>query len=255
MGFITYHRTDSTRVSDAGIAVAKEWISEKFGEELFVPRRWGEGGAHEAIRPTRPLSSEELKLEFAVYGVDYVATRLYDLIFRRFMASQMKEAKVKGARIEYDVLGIKVVSERLTEVVEEGWTAVWKPKLVSVDLSQKEPEVVEAKIRRASKTSLPRVYEVLRWMKENRIGRPSTYAKTIENLRRHGYVVLTPRSYVVATKKGLEVERCVDEVFPELLSASYTRKLEELMDLAKTNVGEALKGVTSSFRGLASVGT
>ncbi|HIC97361.1 MAG TPA: reverse gyrase, partial [Aquificaceae bacterium] len=59
-GFITYHRTDSTRVSDAGMGIAGEFINEELGKDFFKPRKWGEGGAHECIRPTKALSSEEL---------------------------------------------------------------------------------------------------------------------------------------------------------------------------------------------------
>jgi Reverse gyrase len=58
---ITYHRTDSTRISPLGISIAKDYISQKFGENYFIARSWGEGGAHEAIRPTRPLDSRYVK--------------------------------------------------------------------------------------------------------------------------------------------------------------------------------------------------
>ena len=110
MGFITYHRTDSVRVSGAGIAVAREYVCEKFGEQYFKPRKWGEGGAHECIRPTRPVDSEKLR-QLIANGVIKTArplTRrhfaLYDLIFKRFMASQMKEAKVLKQRYSIALL-------------------------------------------------------------------------------------------------------------------------------------------------------
>ncbi|NPA84868.1 MAG: hypothetical protein GXO07_02550, partial [Crenarchaeota archaeon] len=223
-------------------------------EGLFVPRRWGEGGAHEAIRPTRPLSAEELRLEFTLYGINYMAVKLYDLIFRRFMASQMKEAKVKKVKITYEVEGIKVTNEVITDILEEGWTSVWRLRTRPI-VQTGEPEVVGAEVRRASSSPLPRVHEVVRWMKEKRVGRPSTYARTIENLRRHGYVVLTPRNYVVATKKGLEAREHVRKEFPELLSVEYTRKLEELMEVARGDLGTALEGVLRTFRSLASAET
>jgi len=65
-GLITYHRTDSVRVSPAGIySVAKPYIAETFGEEFFQPRSWGEGGAHECIRPTRALDPSNLRFMIA----------------------------------------------------------------------------------------------------------------------------------------------------------------------------------------------
>lgn len=63
-GLITYHRTDSTRVSNVGIGIAKEYISDRFGSDYFVGRAWGGGkevGAHECIRPTRPIDSDDLR--------------------------------------------------------------------------------------------------------------------------------------------------------------------------------------------------
>ena len=92
MGLITYHRTDSTRVSLAGRAVAREYLLEKYGEGIYVPREWRSEGAHECIRPTRPLNVEKLR-ELIREGIIRLVRpltrnhfRLYDLIFRRFMA-------------------------------------------------------------------------------------------------------------------------------------------------------------------------
>jgi len=102
LGFITYHRTDSVRVSDYGIALAKEYIKEEFGEEYFNPRVWGEGGAHECIRPTKMLEPEELRsmqVSGQLEGITNQHILLYELIFKRFVASQMKPVKVKVKEI------------------------------------------------------------------------------------------------------------------------------------------------------------
>ncbi|MET1101801.1 MAG: reverse gyrase, partial [Pyrodictiaceae archaeon] len=113
LGFITYHRTDSTRVSDTGINVAREYLQEKYGserlKEYFVPRSWGEGGAHEAIRPTRPIDAERLKRlidEGIIQTVRPLTKRhfaLYDLIFRRFIASQMRPARLVKQKIKVKI--------------------------------------------------------------------------------------------------------------------------------------------------------
>ncbi|MEM3489889.1 MAG: reverse gyrase, partial [Nitrososphaerota archaeon] len=94
VGLCTYHRTDSTTVSIAGISIAKDYIQEKY-PSLFVPRRYLMKGAHECIRPTRPLDVEQLKNLISA-GILRFPKRLindhfqlYDLIFKRFIASQM----------------------------------------------------------------------------------------------------------------------------------------------------------------------
>lgn len=97
-GLITYHRTDSTRVSTVGIGIAKEYISERVGADYFVGRAWGGGkeigGAHECIRPTRPIDSDDLRnllntglLQLAI-RVTANHLKVYDLIFRRFMQAK-----------------------------------------------------------------------------------------------------------------------------------------------------------------------
>ncbi len=96
LGLITYHRTDSTHVSNTGIEVAKEYITQELGENYFKPRPWGgEEGAHEAIRPTRPIDTGRL-MQLIRDGIIQLSRnltrnhyRLYDMIFRRFMTSQM----------------------------------------------------------------------------------------------------------------------------------------------------------------------
>lgn len=123
-GFITYHRTDSIRVSDFGISLAKEYIEKEIGPDYFYPRIWGEGGAHECIRPTKILEPEELKslmLGGQIEGLTREHILLYSLIFKRFIASQMKPAKVKVLKVVIKVLD-KVKEEELkTEILENGF--------------------------------------------------------------------------------------------------------------------------------------
>ncbi|MDW8027615.1 MAG: reverse gyrase, partial [Armatimonadota bacterium] len=98
-GLITYHRTDSVRVSDAGLKVAEELLKERYDLSLFQPRRYGTEGAHECIRPTRALTEDDLRLWVSAGRISLdnpnFALRIYGMIVRRFLASQMKPAKVK----------------------------------------------------------------------------------------------------------------------------------------------------------------
>lgn len=100
-GLITYHRTDATRVAPEGMALARRLIEARFGPEHARPRPWGEGGAHEAIRPTRLLWPEDLEEAglLAALPLSEAHGRLYSLIFRRFLASQMAPARVREKRL------------------------------------------------------------------------------------------------------------------------------------------------------------
>jgi reverse gyrase len=247
-GLITYHRTDSTRVSDVGIAVAKEWITNNFGQDEFFPRRWGEGGAHEAIRPTKPLDVKELLSAVATGSVnaklDKLQIKVYSIVFERFISSQMKEAKIKYIKVRYKVFNDIIEKEHLAEILEPGWSRIRPVKLFGGKLEPGNVKVVSSTIRRASKFKLPSTGELIKRMREVGIGRPSTYTRTIEALRRHGYIVLSKyKGLVVATKRGFKVLEYLEELMPELLSESYTRSLEELMDQAPDRYEEILEDI------------
>lgn len=105
LGLITYHRTDSTRVSETGrYQIAKPYIEQNLGEG-FLSREWSTTGAHEAIRPTYPWDVKELKLRVAhgllTFQKPKDSFRLYDLIFRRFMASQCKPLGCKRESLDF----------------------------------------------------------------------------------------------------------------------------------------------------------
>ncbi|NOZ89004.1 MAG: reverse gyrase, partial [Crenarchaeota archaeon] len=250
LGLITYHRTDSTRVSDAGIAVAREYIRYRWGdrglEELFQPRRWGEGGAHEAIRPTRPLDAEQLRrlVEEGALQLARPLTqrhyRLYDLIFRRFIASQMKPARAVKQRIlvrlrvELPGEGEKLLERRLERIVElpfPSWLQVYPVHRVEERLSPGRYTVERVEARVWSPVQLLTQAEAVRLMKERGIGRPSTYAKIIETILRRGYAVSSGRrGALIATKKGIGVYDFLAKRFPELVSEEATRRLQAAMD-------------------------
>ncbi|GAB6148028.1 reverse gyrase [Stetteria hydrogenophila] len=239
-GLITYHRTDSTRVSPAGIALAREYLESHGLGGLYRGRQWGEGGAHEAIRPTRPLDAGEVEravLE-GTLRVPVKLTRahvkLYDLIFRRFIASQMAPATVEKAALTLELGGLREEVTVVTRVVREGFTAVYKPRLApwasSVEAGDEVP-VKEARVVRASREKLLTSGDLVRLMKERGLGRPSTYAKVIEANRRHGYVIESRRvGYLIPTKLGMEVYRYLASNFGDLVSEATSRRLEEELD-------------------------
>ena len=227
-GLCTYHRTDSTRVSEVGLRIAKEYLGDD-----FVPRDWYMEGAHECIRPTRPIPKDTLQrlIQEGVIQVEEITSRhlaLYDLIFKRFMASQCKPYRVKVARylIRYD--GKEIEEERILEAegkaVELYKWSVWvKPELPTGKVR------VKAEIRTVPKAPLFTQSDIVRLMKERGIGRPSTYATIVDRLFMRNYVI-EKNGRVIPTKRGIDVFNYLASNYGKFVSEDRTRLLEEKMD-------------------------
>lgn len=233
LGLCTYHRTDSTTVSTFGLRLAKEYINEKY-PSLFVGRRYLKEGAHECIRPTRPIDTERLRslISLGLLRFPRKLTRehfqLYDMIFKRFIASQMKEVVVIYQRFKVRLNGNEVSVERPVEIKEEGFNKV-APLKVEERVEEGEYRVMYAKILK-----LPAAWpfsqgEVISLMKERGIGRPSTYAKILSTLLERKYV-FEKRNRLFNTKLGFKVYMYLKRKFGEYISEETTRKLETLMD-------------------------
>jgi reverse gyrase len=245
-GFITYHRTDSTRVSTVGMGVAKEYISEKFGAEFLKLRSWGEGGAHECIRPTRPLDVNGLRTLVTVSGSTSVMTknhyRVYDLIFRRFMASQMIPVEVETLEIEIKLLpeNVETNEEKLLSIVKNGWNLIVPLKVEPLPIELKEGETYYLSVLSFTKRKVPKVLpytqgELVEEMKKRGLGRPSTYAKIVQTLLDRRYIVEKGK-FLYPTRLGIKVFTYLSSNFPEYTSEEFTRELESLMD--KVESGE-----------------
>ncbi len=258
-GLITYHRTDSTHVSNTGIEVAKEYITEEIGEEYFKPRPWGEEGAHEAIRPTRPIDTGRL-MQLIRDGIIQLPKnltrnhyRLYDMIFKKFMTSQMKAARLLVERAVINAGVGKVELEGYVEVIEDGWTKLRSPPLRQLPKLEagERLKVVEAKKWKAPKVSLYTQGDIVAMMKERKIGRPSTYAKIVQTLLQRYYVIETRgRKKLVPTEQGIKVYHYLISKYKELVSEEKTRELEELMDMIEENKKDYLEVLRSLYEEL-----
>jgi len=240
-GLITYHRTDSTRVSERGIAIAGEYLRNKLGKpELFSPKEWSDKGAHEAIRPTMPIDAEELR-RLVLDGTVKVYVKmseghynLYDLIFRRFMASQCRPSLVERA-VAHVLLGNRsIVIEPIVGIVQEGHVHFLKDRVfrdLKEELKAGYMKVESVLIYRGSLTPLFTQGELVLLMKKRGLGRPSTYSSIIQNILKHGYAIVSKnRRFLVPTKLGMEVYHYLQENFPQLVSEATTVMLESLMD-------------------------
>ncbi len=248
MGLITYHRTDSTRVSDTGIGIARDYIKEEFGEEYFYGRHWGEGGAHECIRPTKPLDPEELRsmmLGGQIEGITRDHILLYELIFKRFISSQMRPVKVKKKRLSIKAGGIEREETVTAEIIERGFDLI--NPVETAPAKEGTIEIREKEIRQVPKAFLYTQGSLVEEMKKRGIGRPSTYATIVTKLFDRGYII-ERKGFLIPTKLGKEVYEYLkkrEDIIP-FVSEEFTRQLEEVMDHieeGKEDYQEVLKDI------------
>ncbi len=241
-GLITYHRTDATTVSQVGINIAKEYLN-KIDPSLFVARAYRVEGAHECIRPVKPLDAEKLRYYIRIGLIAMPAARLtethyrmYDLIFRRFVASQCRPAKIIAQRISVEILGNVVELPRDVSITDKGFLEFY-PTIKIVDrVEEGEYKVSGLEVRKVPSAWLLTEGDIVALMKERGIGRPSTYSKIIETLLERGYVI-ERAGRLIATRKGMMIYQYLTERFGNYVSEELTRKLEAAMDQVEN--GEA----------------
>ncbi|RLE81496.1 MAG: reverse gyrase [Thermoprotei archaeon] len=235
LGLITYHRTDSTRVSPAGRNIAREYIVDKFSEDMFVPREWMKEGAHECIRPTRPIDSNQLMsmIREGIIRVIRPLTRrhfmLYDLIFRRFMASQMIPGEALHEKYLIQIGEYSKEVKGYTEIVKKGFMVIYQYIDLMPKFEEREYDIINVQTRRIATVPLYTQADLIKLMKERGIGRPSTYAKIIRTLLERRYVIESKRKKLIPTQRGISVYNYLIERYKNLVSENRTRVVEARM--------------------------
>lgn len=233
LGLITYHRTDSTRISEVGrYQVAKPYITQVLGGDFFVPREWETGGAHEGIRPTRAWDLTEVKLRYAhgllTFKNPKDSLRLYDIIFRRFMASQTRKTKVLKGIFKFKLPSYEWEENLILEIITPGYEAFWtKPQIFKM---LKPFHITNLQLIKIPKIFLYNQGALIQEMKKRGLGRPSTYAEIISTLLNRFYVYELKKGGLVPTQLGKEVYRYLKTHFSEYVSEEFTRELEKFMD-------------------------
>ena len=237
-GYITYMRTDSTNLSAEAVESAREYIGEKYGKEYLPDEairyssKEGAQEAHEAIRPSnvRTMKSDLEK-------VDEDAVRLYELIWRQFVACQMPPAKFDVTTITVDAAGFELRAKGRV-VIFEGWTKVQPPQQKGKDdiilPPMAEGDMLNLKELDPSQhfTKPPARFSeasLVRELEKRGIGRPSTYASIISTIQDRGYVTVVNRRFYAEKIGDIVTERLVEN-FNELLDYSFTASMEEKLD-------------------------
>ncbi len=266
-GLITYMRTDSLRVSAEAQSAAREMILNKFGEKFYPakPRTYQSKGtsqdAHEAIRPTDPAKTPE-SLKEVLSSEQF---RLYKLIWDRFTASQMASAKIDvqsvdiqarcpdGKSFRFKASGetvrfqgfLKVYGEIKEEGTEENLSTGKLPALQENDvLTEKEL------FPKQNFTQPPRRYNdasLVDALEEKGIGRPSTYAPTIETILNRGYIARDKKQFI-PTKLGEVTNEIMEKNFGTVVDYEFTANLEKKLDDIAEGQAEYI-GVLSEFYG------
>jgi len=246
VGLITYMRTDSVKIAEVAQDEAREWIQTNYGNDYYPPepRQFANKGraqeAHEAIRPTVPLRTPDLLK--GILSRDQL--RLYRLIWERFMASQMSMAVMDTLTVEV-LVDEYLFRANASTVRFPGFLAIYEEGKDDVETTEDEQNSLTLSVSSGEKLNLIKLQEkqhftepppryteasLVRKMEEEGIGRPSTYAPTIETIQTRGYVVKEEKQLLL-TELGDIVITLLKEYFPDILNLEFTANLEEKLDL------------------------
>lgn len=240
IGLITYLRTDSTRISEEADAACKTFITENYGEENIIEKdvvpqnRKNAQDAHEAIRPTYvDLTPAQVK-----ESLTRDQFRLYQLVWKRFVASRMHSAKYETTSVKIDGKGHRFTSSG-SKLVFPGFMSVYQ----SAE-DKEEANSVLAKVKEDSKLKMQELKEeqhftqppahyteasLVKALEELGIGRPSTYAPTISTLISRRYVAKEQKNLYLS-ELGDIVNQIMVKAFPSIVDVNFTATMEALLD-------------------------
>ncbi|KML10480.1 DNA topoisomerase I [Bacillus safensis] len=263
VGLITYMRTDSTRISNTAIEEVSAFIDQTYGKNFLNttkrPAKKNENAqdAHEAIRPTSTLR----KPADVKHVLSRDQLRLYKLIWERFVASQMAPAVLDTMSVDLDHNGLtfrangskvkfpgfmKVYVEGKDDQLEEkdkmlpdlkeGDTVLSKDIEPEQHFTQPPPRYTEARL--------------VKTLEELGIGRPSTYAPTLDTIQKRGYVALDNKRFI-PTELGEIVLNLIIEFFPEIINVEFTAKMEKELDSVEEGTIEWVRIIDSFYQDFA----
>lgn len=260
VGLITYMRTDSKRISDTAKAEVTDYIDSTFGKEFAahggkkLKNAQGAQDAHEAIRPTSTLRTPDEMKKF----LDKDQLKLYTLIWSRFVASQMTPAILDTMKVTLDQNGVRFIANG-SKVKFKGFMQVYVegrddgkedkenilPELEigeiveSVDIEPKQ-HFTQPPARFSEAT-------LIRTLEENGVGRPSTYAPTLETIQRRYYVKLAQKRFE-PTELGEIVNTLIEDFFPQIVDVHFTAEMENNLDEVEDGKEEWIKVVDQFYR-------
>jgi DNA topoisomerase-1 len=242
VGLITYMRTDSTRISEVAQTEAANYIKEEYGENYLKDEQRKEKklanaqDAHEAIRPSSTYRDPNTIKDF----LSRDQFRLYKLIWDRFLASQMAPAvmdtmsvDLQNGNVLFRATGSKVKFPGFMKLYVEGTDDQVEEKENMLPELKEGDEVIQKDLdSKQHFTQPPPRYTEARLVKtleELGIGRPSTYAPTLDTIQKRGYVSLDNKRFIPTELGEIMLELAL-EFFPEVLDVEFTAKMEQELD-------------------------
>lgn len=234
-GLITYMRTDSTRISPLAQNEAAEFITNRFGANYSkhgnkVKNASGAQDAHEAIRPSSVNHTPE---SIAKY-LDKDQLKLYTLIWNRFIASQMTAAVFDTMKVNLTQNGVTFIANG-SQVKFDGYMAVYN----DTDKNKMLPDMEEGESVKKVNTNPEQHFtqpparfseaSLIKTLEENGVGRPSTYAPTLETIQKRYYVKLIAKRFE-PTELGEIVNSLIVEFFPDIVDVTFTAEMEGKLD-------------------------
>ena len=239
VGLISYMRTDSIRLSDEFVKSAFGYIKATYGEEYIgtvkhTRKKENVQDAHEAIRPTSVNRTPESVKQYLTND-EY---KLYRMIYYRALASLMKDAKTENTTVILDNDNYQFKATGQT-IVFDGYLHIYQDyedtkETVLPEFDQKnEPMITSTDIVKEQHFTKPKPRyteaKLIKEMEELGIGRPSTYATILDNIKTRGYVNMEEKKFV-PTEIGIEVTDKLQQSFSHLINVKYTAKMEEDLD-------------------------
>ena len=257
VGIITYLRTDSTRVSDEAVAMAQEYIEQVYGEAYAAKETTEKKNgqkiqdAHEAIRPT-DISKTPAELKESLSRDQF---RLYQLIWKRFAASRMTNARYETTSVKiganshrFTVAASKIAFDGFMSVYRDDEDDKTEANTVVKDITTDTKLMLEQFDKKQHFTQPPAHFteaSLVRALEELGIGRPSTYAPTITTILARRYIIKEEKNLYVS-ELGEAVNNIMKAAFPSIVDVNFTANMEALLD----KIGEGAiewKTVVSNF--------
>ncbi|EFQ57382.1 type I DNA topoisomerase [Streptococcus downei] len=252
-GLITYMRTDSTRISPVAQNDAANFISDRFGAKYSkhgskVRNSSSAQDAHEAIRPSSVFNTPE---SIAKY-LNKDQLKLYTLIWNRFVASQMTAAVFDTMKVTLDQNGV-IFTANGSQVKFDGYLAVYNDS----DKNKMLPDMAQGDtVKKVSTnpeqhfTQPPARYSeatLIKTLEENGVGRPSTYAPTLETIQKRYYVRLVAKRFE-PTELGEIVNNLIVEFFPDIVDVAFTAEMEDKLDAVEVGKEQWQKVIDAFYK-------
>ncbi len=272
-GFITYMRTDSVNLSSQAVAAARQQITNLYGEanlpakpRYYATKSKGAQEAHEAIRPTGDYFRTPQEVKMQLQGREFA---LYELIWKRTIASQMEDARgvTASLKIKHELAGVATYSEAIltasgTVITNLGFLSAYEEgkdiKRYEEKNDSRLPNLVvgqmvdnaQAQAAGHETAPPPRYTEasLVKTLEEKGIGRPSTYASTLSTITDRGYVFRRGQA-LVPTWLAFAVVRLLEQNLPNLVDYDFTADMENNLDEIATGVQDRVEYLSEFYLG------